>query len=223
MSSESDRSSRPGEVPAPPTLTPDDVALIEAQNGFRQFDRMIELIEAAVAPGARFRLRPSTLVELNRYAVEGLMVAPGAYRMVPIAITKSNHIPPPPEDVPAHIDNMCEYVEDNWGATPVHLAAYVLWRLNWIHPFRDGNGRTARAVSYLTLCARLGYRIPGSTTIPERIAANKDPYYDALDDADAAWKEGRLDVSRMENMVATHLASQLIAIHNSATGQSISS
>ena len=29
---------------------------------------------------------------------------------------------------------------DNWDdSTPVHLASYVMWRLNWIHPFTDGN------------------------------------------------------------------------------------
>jgi Fic family protein len=31
-------------------------------------------------------------------------------------------------------------------------AAYALCRLNWIHPFAGGNGRTARAFSYLIIC-----------------------------------------------------------------------
>jgi hypothetical protein len=34
-------------------------------------------------------------------------------------------------------------------ATAIHLAAYLMWRLNWIHPFADGNGRTARMTSYV--------------------------------------------------------------------------
>jgi Fic family protein len=90
-------------------------------------------------------------------------------------------------------------------------------RLNWIHPFRDGNGRTSRAVSYLVLCARLGMRLPGTKTIPERIAGNKQPYYDALDSADAAWKAGRLDVSAMELLLSDNLAAQLVEIHQAAT------
>jgi len=32
----------------------------------------------------------------------------------------------------------------------------------------------------LVLCVRLGYPLPGTHTIPEQIAANKKPYYDAL-------------------------------------------
>ena len=213
-----DRASRPGAVPVAPVLTADEIALIEARNGLRQFDRMVQMIDAAIAPGApRFRLRPSTLMELNRVAVDGLMTAPGSYRLGPIAITGTHHQPPPPEDGPRTVDDMCEYVEDHWAAPPVHLSAYLLWRLNWIHPFRDGNGRTSRAISYLTLCARLGMRLPGTKTIPERIAVNKAPYYSGLDLADAAWKEQRVDVSAMEQMLSDHIAAQLVEIHQAAT------
>ena len=38
-----------------------------------------------------------------------------------------------------------------------------------------GNGRTSRALSYLVMCARLGYRIPGTHTIPEQIVAIGNP------------------------------------------------
>jgi Fic family protein len=51
------------------------------------------------------------------------------------------------------VQSLCEYINDNWQST-VHLAAYVLWKMNWIHPFADGNGRTARAVSYVVLSIR---------------------------------------------------------------------
>jgi Fic family protein len=82
---------------------------------------------------------------------------------------------------------MCEYVHENWNKTPVHLASYLMWRMNWIHPFYGGNGRTARAVSYLILCARLGFVLPGTTTIPELIVNNRAPYYSALRKADEAY------------------------------------
>jgi len=113
---------------------------------------------------------------------------------------------------------MCEYVEEHWDSTPVHLGAYLLWRLNWIHPFRDGNGRTSRAIAYLVLCARLAMRLPGTKTIPERIATTKQPYYTALDRADAAWTAGRVDVAAMEQLLSDHLAAQLVDIHYAATG-----
>jgi Fic family protein len=156
-------------------------------------------------------------MELNRVAVDGLLASPGAYRLGSISISNSRHNPPPPQEVPGHIDNMCAYVEEHWSSTPVHLSAYLMWRLNWIHPFNDGNGRTSRAVSYLTLCARLGFRLPGTKTIPERIAESKQPYYDALDLADDAWNRGVVDVSAMERLLADNLAAQLVEIHKAAT------
>jgi fido (protein-threonine AMPylation protein) len=67
------------------------------------------------------------------------------------------------------------------------------------HPFTDGNGRTARAASYIVLCAHLGLRLPGSNTIPDQIAADKTPYYLALEAADAAAEQGHINVSQLEN------------------------
>ena len=93
-----------------------------------------------------------------------------------------------------------------------------MWRVNWIHPFFGGNGRTARAVSYLVLCARLGFRIPGTPTIPESIAAERGPYYRASQAADTAWADGRIDLSEMEALMTGLLAKQLLAVHRQATG-----
>jgi len=114
---------------------------------------------------------------------------------------------------------MCDYVNQNWNnALPVDLAAYVMWRVNWIHPFFGGNGRTARSASYLVLCAKLGFLPAGNPTIPELIAANREPYYQALRSADTAWANGRLDVSEMRNVISSALAEQLVRIFGRATG-----
>ncbi len=118
------------------------------------------------------------------------------------------------------VEEFCDYVNDNWAKkSPIHLAAYVMWKHNWIHPFSDGNGRTSRCVSYLVLCVKLGYRLPGRETVPERIAVDKSPYYQALDAADAAWKAGKVDVSSMEALLSATLAQQLVAVHSDATGE----
>lgn len=116
---------------------------------------------------------------------------------------------------------MCDYVNQNWGKTAIHLAAYLMWRINWIHPFFGGNGRTARAIAYLVLCARLGFTLPGTKTIPDLIVEHhRKSYYEALRHADEMWKGGSLDVSMMESLMSALLASQLAAIHREATGKS---
>jgi Fic family protein len=136
---------------------PDEIAKIEAANGVRQFDAVTEMIEHFSHPERKFKLRPSHLLHLQRVALQGLSAYAGNYRPSDIKIGGSRHKPPGAHMVPEEIEHMCDYVNDKWySSSPVHLAAYALWKLNWIHPFTDGNGRTARAISYLLLCLRLG-------------------------------------------------------------------
>ena len=67
---------------------------------------------------------------------------------------------------------------------------------------------------------RTAYRLPGAPTIPDRIADNKFPYYEALDAADAAWKDAaKVDVSRMEELLCDHLAAQLLEVFHVAKGE----
>ena len=145
----------------------------------------------------------------------------GVFRTDPITITNSRHNPPPPELVPELTEDMCDYINEHPAKSPVHLAAYLLWRTNWIHPFDDGNGRTARAISYAILCIALGYELPGTRTIPEQISENKAPYYKALEAADEAYKSIRIDVSVLEDLLEAHLANQLVAVHQKATGKKL--
>ena len=115
---------------------------------------------------------------------------------------------------------MFRYITDGWNhRTAIHLAAYAMWRVNWIHPFFGGNGRTARAFSYLTLCLHLGFAPPaGEKNIPELIVDNREPYYRALRSADKAWSDGQLDVSDMEALISSLLARQLAEVHYKASG-----
>jgi Fic family protein len=63
---------------------------------------------------------------------------------------------------------------------------HALWRVNWIHPFKNGNGRTARSFSYACLCARLGVILPGTATVIDQIMTTRAEYEAALRVADAA-------------------------------------
>ena len=212
-----------GSKPLPPQIQkdPEEIARLEARNGLRQFDAVVQLIDQALGRSGTFKLRPSMILELNRLAIAEIHELAGVYRPFPIEITKSPHQPPPARDVPRLMEEMCDYVNENWHLPPIHLASYLMWRLNWIHPFADGNGRTARAASYAILCIRLGYRLPGTKTIPEQIVPNKIPYYAALEAADEAWaKEKTVDVSEMERLMGDMLAAQLMDVHRLATGES---
>lgn len=184
-------------------------ALLEAENGVRQARLLVGLIgDALVAPA--FKLTSATLCELNRVAVDGIVPTAGRIReRSDLEITGSRHVVPRHEDVPALVDQACALVQERWNDDPVFLAAYVLWRICWIHPFEDGNGRTARAASYLVLSVRLGFELPGRLPIPARIKHAPIAYTRALEAADAAWAGGVLDLSVMEKLLAFYLEAQL--------------
>lgn len=185
----------------------------EVSNALKQTEQVRQLIIQAV-DGRPFKLRQSILLGLNRCAIEGLDSFAGVWRPAGIEIGESKHTPPGGHQVPELIEDMCDYVNDNWEAkSAIHLASFVMWRLNWIHPFTEGNGRTSRASSYLVLCAKSGSLFPGTETIPEQIVANREPYYEALEKADLNFdhenKFTDQTVKAMEDLLGAMLARQL--------------
>ncbi len=209
----------------PAVVETDDLerAKKEAANGLRQAERVRQYILDAL-DGRPFRLRWPTILDLNRCAIEGLSAYAGNFRPGPVTINKSEHQPPDYSLVPTLVDDLCEYVNENWApASAVHLASMVMWRLNWIHPFTDGNGRTSRATSYLVLCAHSQVLFAGSETIPEQIVGNRLPYYDALESADRTYREEgtltRNTVLAMEELMKAMLAKQLRSTFDTASGE----
>ncbi|UJX45458.1 Fic family protein [Xanthobacter sp. YC-JY1] len=191
----------------------------EAQNGLRQYDLGLQIIHEAIDRGPAYKLRLSKILALQREALNGISSYAGNFRPASVAIEGSKHEPPGAHLVPELVEGLCDYINENWDKTALHLAAYAMWRLNWIHPFSDGNGRTSRILSYIILCARVGAVLPGVPTIPDQIVDNRKPYFDALDAADDAWAEGRLDISKMESLLESLLARQLTSAFAQAGGR----
>jgi hypothetical protein len=115
----------------------------------------------------------------NFQAITCLHTNPGEYRPCPVEV--GQHRPPAHYRVPALMDDFVNVVNRNWDQNDaVVLATYVLWRLNNIHPFINGNGRTARASCYFVLCLKSGALLPGATILPELILQNREDHVAAL-------------------------------------------
>lgn len=199
--------------------SPQAKAEAEARNGLRQYDLGVQTIQTALERPP-FKLRLSLILALQREALAGISMYAGNFRPAGVKIEGSNHDPVGAHLVPELVEDMCDYVNSNWEeSTPLHLAAYIMWRLNWIHPFADGNGRTSRILSYVVLSIRAGTLLPGTPTIPDQIVDNRNPYFEALDAADAAWKENRVDVSKMEDLLGGMLAKQLANFYEAVGGK----
>jgi Fic family protein len=87
--------------------------------------------------------------------------------------------PPDHEEVPRLVDQLCDTMEHNdWH--PALAAAWVHAALAAIHPFRDGNGRTARILASLVMY-RGGFKDTAFTSLEEWWGKNTASYYSAFD------------------------------------------
>lgn len=180
-------------------------ARIQEQNLLRQYDLLTNCIEIGLIKGID-AFDKYTLWSLNAAAVANIAQFGGRFREQPIYVGK--HIPPHFNKVPDHIDQFISIIHENWEIMtyPTLLPAYALWRLNWIHPFIEGNGRAA---CYYLICLRLGGLLPGKKTVPERIRENRPAYYAALQEADKHWADGQFNVDKLAEYLAELLKAQL--------------
>jgi Fic family protein len=183
-------------------------ARVQEQNLLRQYDLLANCIEIGLGKGIE-AFDKYTLWSLNAAAVANIAQFGGRFREQPIYVGR--HRPPHFREVPNLMDQFVSMLHENWDIHPhpTYLPAYALWRMNWIHPFIEGNGRTARAACYYLICLRAGQLLPGKKIVPERIRENRGPYYAALQAADRHWEEGDFDVSELAEYLQGLLAAQL--------------
>lgn len=106
---------------------------LAVSNGNRQYDFLRSIVHAAVAIQRPF-LSAHIIKALNFQAITCLHTNAGEYRPCPVCV--GNHTPPEHYQVEALMEDFVNIVNRTWELSdPVALAAYVLWRLNYIHPF----------------------------------------------------------------------------------------
>ena len=146
---------------------------------------------------------------LNYHAIACLHVNAGQYR--PCEVTVGDHDPPAHHRVPELMNAFINEVNRYWETTDVlSLASFCLWRLNHIHPFINGNGRTARALCYYVVCVKVG-RLPGGAPIlPDLMQRDRDEYIHHLRVADRAQAQGSEDpLEGLRTFISRLLAEQV--------------
>lgn len=183
-------------------------------NGIRQYDFLRSIVGASVSLGRPF-LSSQVLKALNYHAIACMHSHAGEYRPCQVWINRPAPLPPyePPawHRVQALMDEFVNFVNRVWAESdPVGLAAFVLWRLNWIHPFVNGNGRTARAACYFVLCVHARQWLPGTTILPELIKRERVRYELGLQHADATYlANGQADLSPLHQLLQDLVNEQL--------------
>ena len=184
---------------------------MEIANGNRQYDFLRSIVIISVKAGKPF-LSQQVMKALNFQAIACLHTNAGEYRPCEVKVGE-DYFPPDHYRVNALMDDFVNTINRSWEQTdPVSLATIVLWRLNHIHPFINGNGRTARAASYFVLCLKTGGWLKGDPILPELLRQNRPEYVAALKKADASLTSGNLDLSELHGLVSRLLDTQLAPV-----------
>jgi Fic family protein len=109
---------------------------------------------------------------------------PGQWRPGPIFVVREDvgeqvYEGPDATSVPALMSELVAQINDPIDTPPLIRAALAHLNLAMIHPFKDGNGRMARAMQTLVL-ARGGILAPVFCSIEEWLGRNAQAYYDVL-------------------------------------------
>lgn len=141
----------------------------------REAIKYVESLADKKEPIAAFQVRQIHKLILSQIDDENA----GQYRKTNVRIAGATLIPPEAWDVPQRMSDWENWLKEAERAMhPVEVAALAHHQLTAIHPFVDGNGRTARLVMNLILF-RAGY--PPAVIL----RANRQQYYRVLSQADA--------------------------------------
>ncbi len=119
---------------------------LEAIGHSEAFDTLYELSKSEKIDGAAIL----NLHRLFYYRIDASNA--GSYRTKPVIITGTSFVPPPPSKILSAMNDFYSQIpKQRESLHPVHFAAWLHIQLATIHPFIDGNGRTARLLMNLAL------------------------------------------------------------------------
>jgi Fic family protein len=159
------------------------------------------LIDEVVNSGQE--IEPGLVKQLSFRVNQDLIDTAGQYRTRDVAISGAQVTPPAWQDVPHRMAELCAGLSDAAGAHPIVKAAWLHREFAEIHPFDDGNGRTARLLQDMVM-AKAGYLPVG---IP---AFRRREYYDALEQGDFGDLEPLIAMIANSEQTALSKASRVV-------------
>lgn len=179
-----------GEAQAMLVLIEDTQAATPDELEIKNLDEAYELIQQLVSDPS-VRIDEGLVRTMNSIMLKGLPSAEarsrGKYRVGPSLIVNSQtravrYRPPQPEWVPDLMENLVKdiqgWIREQTYPGPV-IAALAHFGLISIHPFEDGNGRTARLLADMIL-QQTGWSNEGMVAVSEAILRRQQDYYDTL-------------------------------------------
>lgn len=154
----------------------------EIRNYFLALNLLEEKLEKKEKFSKKLILEVQALVEKGaskeKIGLRGAMPPGMLFAVYDTETGTPDYIPPEYSEIPGLLDELVEYVNST-DDHPLIIAAIVHYQLVTIHPFEDGNGRTARLMSGYIL-DMFGYGFGGLGSLEEYFAYDPDEYYDSL-------------------------------------------
>jgi Fic family protein len=146
-------------------------------------------IIADVAGSRPLELTPERIAKFNKHVLDGLEleegVIPGEIRYYSVGVLR--YLGAPARDLEYLVDRMCRWLnqlsipDDGAMTFPLAILKAILAHLYiaWIHPFGDGNGRTARLIEF-QLLIQAGVPVPAAHLLSDFYNRTRDAYYREL-------------------------------------------
>ncbi len=154
----------------------------EVRNYFLALNLLEEKLNAKEPFSKELLLEVEAMVEKGaskeKIGLRGQMPSGMLFAVYDAESGNAEYIPPEYTDIPALLDELTEYVNTT-DDHPLIIAAVVHYQLVTIHPFEDGNGRTARLMSGYILDLH-GYGFNGIGSLEEYFAYDPEEYYASL-------------------------------------------
>lgn len=159
---------------------------LKPEQEVRNYYMALEYLEKCWKENASFSkeliLKVQALVEKGaskeKIGLRGAMPPGMLFAVYDTESGRAEYIPPDYSEIPALLDELVEYVNTT-DDHPLIVAAVVHYQIVTIHPFEDGNGRTARLMSGYIL-DKNGYGFNGIGSLEEYFAYDPEEYYNSL-------------------------------------------
>ncbi|SRR5258708_1385509 len=117
---------------------------------------------------------------------------PGEFRIRPVFISNSRHVPPKPTVVDYLMDELIGFINDIEDSKDQLLSVAISHhRFSWIHPFSNGNGRVVRLITYAMLIKQ-GFSVKEILNPTAIFCNDRDTYYKNLAIADQYDQKGQI-------------------------------
>jgi len=163
----------------------------------QEIENILEACDQLIENPPAKKITPETIRSYNKQVLKGLEVGedviPGKYRLHHVTVGNV-YRGAPPEECPYLVDKLCEWLNGPDFLPPDDLekelqiplaivkAIVAHIYLAWIHPFGDGNGRTARLLEFHILYS-CGIPLPAAHLLSNHYNLTRTQYYRELDKA----------------------------------------